>query len=188
MCQFLHHPTTIRLEAAQRVLRYVKGTLHQGIFLSPGPLSLSAFIAADWAGDPCDRKSIAGFIVFLESNPISWSSKKQTTVSRSSLEAEYRALATIAAEMHWLRTLFKDLHLPLPYIPTLWCDNASAIALNSYPVFHARTKHIEVNFHFIRERYFTRIFVSALFLERIIFLIFSLSLLEHLISSFFAAN
>ena len=188
MRQFLHHPTTIHLEAAKRVLRYVKGTLHQGIFLSPGPLSLSAFIAADWAGDPCDRKSTAGFIVFLGSNPISWSSKKQTTVSRSSLEAEYRALATIAAEMHWLRTLFKDLHLPLPYIPTLWCDNAFAIALSSNPVFHARTKHIEVNFHFVRERYFTRIFVSDLFLERIIFLIFSLSLLEHLISSFFAAN
>lgn len=96
--------------------------------------------------------STTSFIIFMGSNPISWSFKKKTTVSRLSTEAKYRALATTAAEVHQLRTLFKDLHLPFPYIPTLWCDNASTIALNSNPIFHARTKHIEVDFYFVREK------------------------------------
>ena len=91
-------------------------------------------------------------MVFLGPNPISWSSKKHTTVSRSSIEAEYRALATTAAELYWLRQLFHDLLLFLHHVPILWCDNVSAIALASNPVFHARTKHVEVDYHFIRDR------------------------------------
>ena len=91
-------------------------------------------------------------MVFLGSSPISWSSKKQSTVSRFSTEAEYRALATTAAELSWLRQLFRDLLLFLHHIPVLWCDNVSTIALASNPVFHARTKHVEVDYHFIRER------------------------------------
>ena len=73
-------------------------------------------------------------------------------MSRSSTEAEYRALATTAAELSWLRQLFRDLLLFLHHIPVLWCDNVSTIALASNPVFHARTKHVEVDYHFIRER------------------------------------
>ena len=99
LCQFMQFPTTTNLEAAKRVLRYVRGTLSHGIYFSHGPLTLTAFTDADWAGDPFDRKSTTGFMVFLGSNPISWSSKKQSTVSRSSTEAECRALATTAAEL-----------------------------------------------------------------------------------------
>ena len=150
--QFMQFPTTTHLEAAKRVLRYVRGTLSHGIYFSHGPLTLTAFTDIDWVGDPFDRKSTTGFMVFLGSNPISWSSKKQTTMSRSSTEAEYRALATIAAELSWLRQLFRDLLLFLHHVPVLWCDNVSAIALASNPVFHARTKHVEVDYHFIRER------------------------------------
>ena len=90
--------------------------------------------------------------MFLGNNPITWSTKKQLTVSRSSTEAEYRALASASAELCWLRTLIKDLGLYLYDPPILWCDNVSALAIASNPVFHARTKHIEVDFHFIRER------------------------------------
>ena len=90
--------------------------------------------------------------MFLGNNPITWSTKKQLTVSRSSTEAEYRALASASAELCWLRTLVKDLGLYLSDPPILWCDNVSALAIASNPVFHARTKHIEVDFHFIRER------------------------------------
>ena len=138
------------MEAAKRVLRYVRGTLHFGIHFAPGPLTFSAFFDADWVGDPTDRKSTTGMLVFLGSSPISWSSKKQPTVSRSSTEAEYRALASTTAELAWLRTLFRELKLFLPHIPILWCDNNSAIALASNPVFHSRTKHIEVDYHYVR--------------------------------------
>ena len=95
----MQFPTTAHLEAAKRVLRYVRGILSHGIYFSRGPLTLTAFTDADWAGGPFDRKSTTGFMVFLGSNPISWSSKKQSTVSRSSTEAKYHALATTAAEL-----------------------------------------------------------------------------------------
>ena len=146
----MHTPTTSHLEAAKRVLHYVRGTLHFGIHFAPGPLTFSAFSDADWAGDPTDRKSTIGMVIFLGSSPISWSSKKQSTVSRFSTEAEYHALASTAAELAWLRTLFKDLKLFLPHIPVLWCDNNSALAMASNPVFHSRTKHIEVDYHYVR--------------------------------------
>uniref|UniRef100_A0A2N9FZ66 Reverse transcriptase Ty1/copia-type domain-containing protein n=1 Tax=Fagus sylvatica TaxID=28930 RepID=A0A2N9FZ66_FAGSY len=152
VCQFMNAPSDIHFTAAKHVLRYLKGTLDHGLFYTPGPISLSAFSDADWAGDPNDRRSISGLLVYLGHNPITWSTKKQLTVSRSSTEAEYRALASASAEVCWLRTLVKDLGLYLYALLVLWCDNVSALAIASNPVFHARTKHIEVDFHFIRER------------------------------------
>uniref|UniRef100_A0A2N9ELB4 Reverse transcriptase Ty1/copia-type domain-containing protein n=2 Tax=Fagus sylvatica TaxID=28930 RepID=A0A2N9ELB4_FAGSY len=152
VCQYMTAPTSTHLTAAKRVLRYIKGTLYHGIAFTPGPLSLSVFSDADWAGDPNDRRSTSGLLVYLGSNPITWSAKKQPTVSRSSTESEYRALATASAELCWIRTLLKDLGIYLSQPPILWCDNISALAIASNPVFHARTKHIEVDFHFIRER------------------------------------
>ena len=76
LCQFMQYPTTSHLEATKRVLHYVQGTLHFGIHLALGPLTFSAFSDVDWAGDPTDRKSTTGILVFLGSSPISWSSKK----------------------------------------------------------------------------------------------------------------
>jgi hypothetical protein len=145
-------PTTTHLAAAKRVLRYIRGTLHHGIEFTPCPLSLSAYTDADWAGDPNDRRSTSGFLIYLGSNAITWSAKKQPTVSRSSTESEYRALAFASAELCWIRTLLKDLGIFISDTPILWCDNVLALAIASNPVFHARTKHIEVDFHFVRER------------------------------------
>ena len=152
LCQFMSHPTSTHLEAAKRVFRYIRGTLSFGISFTPGPLSITAFSDADWAGDPSDRRSTTGLLVFLGPNPISWSAKKQSTVSRSSTEAEYRALATTTAELSWLRIMFKELRIFLHHIPVIWCDNVSAIALSANPVFHSRTKHLEVDYHFTREK------------------------------------
>jgi hypothetical protein len=152
VCQYMSAPTSVHLAAAKRILRYLQGTLNHGIAFTPGPLHLSAYTDADWAGDPDDRRSTSGYLVYIGSNPITWSAKKQPTVSRSSTESEYRALAIASAELCWIRTLLKDLGIFLSQTPILWCDNVSALAIASNPVFHARTKHIEVDFHFVRER------------------------------------
>ena len=94
LCQFMHAATDMHLMAAKRVLRYLRGSLHLGIAFSPGSLELHAYSDVDWVGDPHTRRSTTGYIVFLGTNPLTWVSKKQPTVSRSSTEAEYRALAS----------------------------------------------------------------------------------------------
>lgn len=152
VCQFMHSPTQSHFASVKRILRYVKGTLHQGLCFTPSSLFMTAFCDADWAGNQFDRRSTSGFCVFLGDNIISWSAKKQHTVARSSTEAEYRALAQTTAELMWLQQLLKDLCVSLDGVPVIFCDNLSAIALASNPIFHARTKHIEVDYHFIREK------------------------------------
>ena len=131
-------PSISHLEAAKRVLHYVRGTLDYGIHFSHGPLTPIAFTDADWAGDPTDCRSSTSYLVFLGPSPISWSSKKQSIVSRSLTEVEYRALATIVAELSWLCLLFKELQIFLSHVPVLCCDNVSAIALFANPMFHFR--------------------------------------------------
>jgi histone deacetylase 1/2 len=90
--------------------------------------------------------------MFLGTNLVSWSARKQATVSRSSTEAEYKALANATAEVMWIQTLLMKLGIRAPRAAKLWCDNIGAKYLSANPVFHARTKHIEVDFHFVRER------------------------------------
>ncbi|PHT35737.1 hypothetical protein CQW23_23437 [Capsicum baccatum] len=114
--------------------------------------SLQAFTDSDWAGSLDDRKSIGGFAIFLSSSLVSWSSKKQRTVARSSTESEYKALADGAAKLTWIQSLLFELGVTLSNAPTLWCDNIGAAYLSINPIFHARTKHMEINFHFVRDK------------------------------------
>ena len=97
------------------------------------------------------KRSISGYSIFLGNNLVSWSAKKQPTVSRSSCESEYRALALTAAEVLWLTHLLRDLRVTLTHRPLLLCDNKSAIFLSSNPVFHKRAKHIDLDYHFLYE-------------------------------------
>ncbi|KAM6584466.1 hypothetical protein CsatB_011468 [Cannabis sativa] len=152
LSQFLKAPTTVHWNGAKRVLRYLKGTMHKGLHIScDEPLNLTGYSDADWACCPDDRRSIAGYCVFFGNTLVSWSSKKQPVVARSSTESEYRALAHVAAEISWIESLLKELNFKTPTAIT-WCDNMGANALASNPVFHARTKHIEVDVHFIRDK------------------------------------
>ncbi|CAL9022062.1 unnamed protein product, partial [Prunus brigantina] len=152
VCQFMHSPTDVHLGLVKRIIRYLQGTLQFGVNFSPGSMVLSGYCDADWAGDPNTRRSTTGYVVFLGSNPISWSSKKQASVSRSSTEAEYRALAHCAADISWIRQVLCDLQMIVPEAPILHSDNLSALALSANPIFHSRIKHLDVDFHFIRER------------------------------------
>lgn len=153
VCQFLHAPTTIHWAVVNRILRYLQGTLRVGLKLRKSQSMLvSAFSDADWAGCIDDRRSTGGFAVFLGANLISWSARKQATVSRSSTEAEYKAFANATAELMWVQKLLQELGISHPSAARIWCDNLGAKYLSANPVFHARTKHIEIDFHFVRER------------------------------------
>ncbi|PRQ18867.1 putative RNA-directed DNA polymerase [Rosa chinensis] len=151
VCQFLHSPTNMHWVSVKRILHYLKHTPTYGLFYTPSNFKLTGYSDSDYAGDPDTRISTGGTCIYLGTNLISWSSKKQSGVSRSSTETEYRQLAYTAAHISWLRALFRDLCIPLQS-PTLWCDNISAISLASNPVFHTRTRHVEVDYHYIREK------------------------------------
>ncbi|PKU65758.1 Retrovirus-related Pol polyprotein from transposon TNT 1-94 [Dendrobium catenatum] len=150
ICQHMHQPRNCDYTALKRLLRYIKGTADFGLPIVHGSLSLHSYSDADWAANSSDRKSISGFCTFLGSTLISWSVKKQTTVARSSTEAEYRSLAAAIMEVLWLRRLATDFSIPQNSATIIHCDNTSAIALTNNPVLHARTKHIEIDHHFIR--------------------------------------
>jgi histone deacetylase 1/2 len=152
-CQFLHAPTTVHWGAVKRILRYINGTLKLGLRIQQSSsMVVSAFSDADWAGCTDDRRSTGGFAVFLGQNLISWHARKQATVSRSSTEAEYKALADATAEMIWVQKILTEIGVQHPAAAQLWCDNLGATYLTANPVFHARTKHIEIDYHFVKER------------------------------------
>ena len=120
--------------------------------LSNNPIVLYGFSEADWAGCPTTRRSMTGYCTYLGGNCISWNAKKQPTIARSSSEAEYCALPSTAAELTWISFIFRDIGLYLHEPPTLFCDNISALYMTINPMFHARTKHIEIYYHFVREK------------------------------------
>lgn len=126
--------------------------LSYGVLGRGGNLQLNAYSVADLAEEPIDRCSTTGYYVFLGSTPILWCAKRQSIVAKSSTEVEYRSLAHTSVELSWLRQLSKDLRIFLPTRRLIWCDNISAISLASNLVFPAQTKHVEVDYHFVREK------------------------------------
>lgn len=153
LSQFMHQPNTSHWQALKRLLRYLKGTISYGLNIyRESPPTLHAFSDSDWAGDHDDFISTGAYMVYLGRNPISWSSKKQRSVARSSTEAEYRSIANTAAELTWLTTVLTELGFASSTIPTIFCDNIGATQLAANPVFHSRMKHLGIDFYFIREK------------------------------------
>lgn len=152
--QFMHSPLEDHWQAVKRILRYIQGTQDMGLLLQKCSFpKLTALCDADWASDPVDRRSTSGFCIYLGSNLVSWISRKQSVVSRSSTEAEYRALALAVAELTWIQSLLSELHVPKYHQPPqVFCDNLSTVLLSANPVMHSRTKHIELDLYFVREK------------------------------------
>jgi hypothetical protein len=130
-------------ECREAILRYLKHTINHSLLLHrDSTFNIHAFSDADWAGCPDDRRSTSGYCLFLGKNLISWSSRKQHTVSRSSTESEYRAITNASAEIIWLQSLLCELGVPQKVLPVLRCDNIGATYLTTNPLFHAHTEHI----------------------------------------------
>ncbi|GJZ83167.1 ribonuclease H-like domain-containing protein [Tanacetum coccineum] len=152
VCLHMHDPREPHFSALKRILRYVCGTLDYGLQLfSSSTTDLVAYSDADWAGCPTTRRSTSGYCVFLGNNLLSWSAKRQPTLSRSSVEAEYRGVANVVAETCWLRNLLRELHTPLSSATLVYRDNVSAVYLSSNTVQHQCTKHIEIDIYFVRD-------------------------------------
>lgn len=138
-------------KAAKRVLRYLKGTVNVGLSYCEGNEPLQGFVDADWGSNVEDRRSFTGYMFLLNGSPISWDAKKQGTVALSTTEAEYMALAESAKESVYLRRFLYEIGLEDAANVSLFCDNNSAIKLAENPTFHARSKHIDIRHHFVRE-------------------------------------
>ena len=153
LSQFMQDPKVPHMQALHHTLRYVAGSIGQGILLKAGErLSLIGYSDSDWATCPTTRRSITGYLVLFGGSPVSWKSKKQSTISKSSSEAEYRAMAAVASEITWLVRLLDEIGVSNLKPVTIYCDNQSAISIGKNPVHHERTKHIEIDAHFTREK------------------------------------
>nr|AAO20078.1 putative polyprotein [Oryza sativa Japonica Group] len=151
--RYMHDPRSSHMEAVYRILRYLKGSPGKGLwFKKNGHLKIEGYCDADWASCLDDRRSTSGYCVYVGGNLVSWRSKKQSVVSRSTAEAEYRAMAASLSELLWLRNLLVELKILGNTPMKLLCDNKSAINIANNPVQHDRTKHVEIDRFFIKEK------------------------------------
>ena len=153
LSQFMQDPREDHMATAKHVLRYLKGNPRQGLFMkTDSNLQLVAYYDSDWGACPITRRSLTGYFITLGGSPISWKTKKQTTASRSSAEAEYRAMAAVTSELIWIHSLLASLRVFVKLPIRLFYDNQAALHIAKNPIFHKRTKHIDIDCHFIRER------------------------------------
>lgn len=137
--------------AALNVVRYLKGTVGQGVlFRADTPVTVTGWCDADWGACPLSRRSLTGWIIQLGSSPITWKTKKQNAVSLSSTEAEFRAMKTLAKELIWIKELLLELGIDHKDLMLVCCDNKSALHISANPVLHEQTKHMSIICAFVR--------------------------------------
>nr|GEV70618.1 ribonuclease H-like domain-containing protein [Tanacetum cinerariifolium] len=152
VCLYMHDPHEPHCTALKCILHYVRDTLDYGLQLHVSSTTqLSAYTDADWAGCPVTRRSTSGYCMFLGENLLSWSGKRQVTLSRSSAEPEYRGVANVVAETTWIRNLLCELHTPLFTDTLVYHDNVNAVYMSTNPVQHQHTKHIQIDIYFVRD-------------------------------------
>ena len=160
--QFLQSPYDSHWDVVIRILRYVKGTSGQGVlYENIVHTQIVGYSNANWAGSPIDRRSTSGYCVFIRGNLISWKSKKHDVVVRSSAEAEYRTMALATCELIWLKHLLQELRFRKNEQRKFICENQAALHIASNPVFDERTKHIEIDCHFIKEKISSRCMTTS---------------------------
>ena len=154
LSSFMQNPLKSHWQQGLRILEYLCQSPDVGIWYPVGDGSapvLQGWSDADWGGDPDTRRSTSGYVFSLGHGAISWSSKRQSTVVVSSIEAEYKAACSATCEAMWMRRLLEELGFPQQKKIVVLSENQSCIAIAKNPVFHARTKHIEIQYHFVRE-------------------------------------
>jgi hypothetical protein len=157
VARYMSKPSSDNMIMAKRVLRYLHGTSSHGLHYTShnqhqgGEIVLTGYCDADWGGDLTDRKSTTGYCTFINGNLIDWQSKKQSTVALSSTEAEYMAISEVTKEIMWLRSILAELHISVVTPTVIYVDNQSAIKISENDISHARTKHIDIRHHFIRD-------------------------------------
>ncbi|KAG8491981.1 hypothetical protein CXB51_015331 [Gossypium anomalum] len=152
LSRFIHCCDVVHFKAAKRVLRYIKGTLNYGVsFKKVKELKLIGYSVSDWAGSIDDMKSTSGYFFTLGSGAFCWSSKKQQIVAQSTAEAEYIATVAAVNQAIWLRKLLCNLNEEQVEATEIRVDNQSTVAITKNPVFHGKTKHFKIKFHFVRE-------------------------------------
>ncbi|KAK9666074.1 hypothetical protein RND81_14G158500 [Saponaria officinalis] len=153
LSQFLVQPRKPHLQDAQHVVRYLKGTVNARLFYeSAGANDMTAYCDADWGKCALTSKSLSGYCIFLGGSLVSWKTKKQKTVSKSTAEAEYRSMSYATSEMVWVDSLLKDLREDVPKPIPLFCNNKAATHIAQNPFFHERTKHLDIDCHYVREK------------------------------------
>ena len=150
LSQYMQEPRECHWGAVKRVLRYVAGTQSYSLKYTNEGLEPHVFSDANWGGDTVTRKSTTGIISKISNGPITWQSKRQPTVALSSMEAEYMALAEASKEAKWIRMYLTELGHRIEDPVPIYCDNQGAISYSTNPVHHARTKHVDIKFHFVR--------------------------------------
>ena len=152
--QFMHNPQVEHMDAAMKIVRYLKGSPGRGVFFKRnGNLEIQGYIDTDWAGNPNDIRSTFGYFTMVGGNLVTWRSKKQKVVALSSAESEFRGIARGLVEVIWLRKLMAEIGFQQKGAYRLLCDNKAAISISENPVQNDRTKHVEVDKHFIKEKW-----------------------------------
>lgn len=150
--RFMHAPNEDHMKAVTRILHYLKSSPGKGLFFAKnGNLGVEGYTDADWAGDKSDGKSTSGYFTFVGGNLVTWRSKKQKLVALSSAESEFRGMVHGVCELLWIKRIMRDLNFEVKESMRLHCDNQAAVKIANNPVLHDRTKHVEIDRHFIKD-------------------------------------